>query len=263
MFYQIEGKVSRAAVVFTPEESKRFIAKAVVELPEVKKALREGIVIIGGGSTNGWIAREITGHEVDIERYTIGRIYNGELSSTPEELRLKNFVIFMGKPSEMTPDEALDKFSTVDVFIKGANAVDHTGNVGVLAANPAGGTVGAFWAKTLVRGANIICPVGLEKLVPSVEKACYACGQGRWDYCMGHRVGLLPMAGARVVTEIEAMKVLFDLKAIHIASGGVLGSEGSVTLAVMGKDDDVHRMWKDVSELKTGKTDKAILKKVV
>ncbi len=250
MFYQPEKKLSRAALVLTPEESKRLIAKGVAALPEVQNALRKGIVIIAGGSTNACIAREITGEAVDITRYTIGRIYKGELGATPEDKRLPSYVLVDGKSSDLPPEDALDKFTASDVFLKGANAIDPYGNVGVLAANPVGGTVGAFWAKTLAKGAHIICPVGLEKLVPSVEKACYEAGQGWWDYCMGLRVALMPLAGAKAVTEIEALKALYNVEAAHIASGGIMGSEGAVVLSVKGEAADIELMWREVNKLK-------------
>lgn len=39
----------RAIFVLTPSESKRLIAKAVAQLPEVKRALAEGEIVIGHG----------------------------------------------------------------------------------------------------------------------------------------------------------------------------------------------------------------------
>lgn len=250
MFYQSEDQYTRAAVVLTPEEAKKLIAKAVPRLDEVQRALKQGIVIIAGGSTNGYITREITGSDIDIHRYTVGRIYRGKLDSTPEEKRIKPSILVNGQPSELTMAEALDKFTGKDVFIKGANAVDSKGNAGVLAANPKGGTVGASWALVIARGAQLICPVGLEKLIPSVEKACFESGQERFDYSMGHKVALMPLSGAKVVTEIQAMRILYKLDAAHIASGGILGSEGSVVLSVKGAKDDVERMWEEVNSLK-------------
>jgi hypothetical protein len=137
-----------------------------------------------------------------------------------------------------------------DVFIKGANAVDPQGNVGVLAANPRGGTVGIFWPTVIARGANLICPVGLEKLIPSVETACIETGQEKLTYSMGLKVGLLPLAGAKVVTEIQALELLYQVQATHIASGGISGSEGSVVLSVKGEKVQIEKMWKEINQIK-------------
>ncbi len=247
MFYQSNEKLVRAAVVLTPEGSKKLIARAVPKIPEVAAALNKGIVVIAGGTTNGYIAREITGEDIDVHRYTAGRIYQGRLDATPKEERITPIVLVDGKSSGWTIRQALEKFTSDDVFIKGANAVDPMGNAGVLAANPEGGTVGAFWAVVCARGGNIICPVGLEKLIPSVETACVEAGQGRFKYAQGHKVGLLPLPGAKVVTEIQALKVLYDVEAVHIASGGIMGSEGSVVLSVKGTDEQIEAVWKEIS----------------
>ncbi|MEM3462842.1 MAG: hypothetical protein QXJ15_04165 [Candidatus Bathyarchaeia archaeon] len=50
----------RAIFFLTPSESNRLIAKAVAQLPKVKRALAEGRVI-GHGSTNVYSAEEIFG----------------------------------------------------------------------------------------------------------------------------------------------------------------------------------------------------------
>jgi hypothetical protein len=185
-----------------------------------------------------------------LKKYVVGKIFKGEFRSTPEEERLKPVVIIKGQKSEITVPEALGNFTPDDVFIKGANAVDHEGNVAVLAANPKGGTVGAFWALAKARGANIICPVGLEKLVFSISDASRECGQGLFKYSTGLKIGLLPLPGAKVITEIEAFKILFDLEATHIASGGVWGSEGSVALSVKGGEAEIDEMWKEIQNIK-------------
>jgi len=247
VFYERDDRLIRAAVVLRPEESKKLIAKAAAQIEEIKNALKSGIVIIAGGTTNGYVAREITGREIDVFRYTAGRIYQGKLDATPEDQRLKPIILVKGEISEISTKEALEKFSADDVFIKGANAVDAEGNAGALAANPEGGTVGIFWAIVAARGANLICPVGLEKLIPSVEEACRETGQDRFSFSMGHKVGLLPLPGAKVITEIQAMEILYGLEATHIASGGILGSEGAVVLSVKGEMKAVQKMWDDVN----------------
>ena len=45
-------------LVLTPAESKRLIAKAVVAMPQVKRALEKGRVIIANGTTTASVAGE-------------------------------------------------------------------------------------------------------------------------------------------------------------------------------------------------------------
>jgi hypothetical protein len=58
-----------------------------------------------------------------------------------------------------------------DVYIKGVNAIDPQGKVGVLIGNKVeGGTIGRIMAAQKKIGFTIIYPVGLEKLIPiSIE----------------------------------------------------------------------------------------------
>ena len=92
------------------------------------------------------------------------------------------------------------------------------------------------------RGLEIIYPVGLEKLIPSVEEAARYGGtmalaksdrdaRSAWPVC----------ADGRPFTEIDALETLFDVSAIHYASGGWGGAEGCVTIIVEGPDDGVTK----------------------
>jgi hypothetical protein len=76
--------------------------------------------------------------------------------------------------------------------------------------------------------------VGLEKLVPSIQKAAKSVGQKTFYYCQGIKIGMIPIMNAKVITEIDAFRILFDLEAIHIGGGGQSGSEGSVVLVAEG-----------------------------
>ena len=134
--------------------------------------------------------------------------------------------------------------------IKGASAVDPEGNAGVLVSHPEGGTIGWAIGCMWARGIQLITPVGLEKLVPSVRQSVSLCGQYTFDYVQGKTVGMIPLTGAKVVTEITALKILAGVEAFHVASGGVNGSEGSVTLVAEGKQRVMNKAIKLVESIK-------------
>lgn len=242
---------TRAIVVLIPSESKRLIAKAVKEMTEIKAALKKGMIVIIGGTTTAFVAEEILGREVDKFWYAAGRIAYGELGANDAEKRIPPFVLKDGEVVSMTPLEALQGFTADDVYIKGANAVDAEGHAGILMANDRGGTIGSALGIIQARGSNLIVPVGLEKLVPSVIEASKRCGQGRFRYATGHRVGMMPLVNAKVVTEIQAVEILFgDVRVTHVASGGVAGSEGSVVLVLEGDEEGVKRAFDFISGIK-------------
>lgn len=242
----------RALFVFTPSESKRFIAKAVARLPEVQTALKEGEIVIGHGSTNVHVAEEIMGHCPGRDRFLSGLVINRVLCVTQPEEKPPMIVIRKGEliPPKKTMEETLQDFHSGSVFIKGANAVDPEGNAGVYVAHPSGGTIGFAYGILSARGCRLIVPVGLEKLVPSVKEAASHLGQDTFYYCMGIKIGMIPMVNARVVTELEAFKVLFGLSAVHVGGGGLGGSEGAVTIVVEGDKEPLDDSIRLVESIK-------------
>ena len=242
----------RALFVFTPPESKRFIAKAVAHLPEVKKAREEGEIIVGHGSTNVRVAEEILGECPERDRFLSGQIINGVLCLTQAEEKPPMIKIRKGKLvlPEPTMEETLKNFGADSVFIKGANAVDPEGNAGVFVAHPSGGTIG--WALGILsaRGIRLIVPVGLEKLIPSVKEAAQHAGQDTLYYSTGARIGMVPLMNAKVITEIEAFHVLFGLDAVHIGGGGVGGSEGAVVMSAEGEKRGLDRAIELIGSIK-------------
>ena len=247
----------RALFVLTPAESKRLIAKAVAGMEEVERAQQNDKIIIGHGSTNVFVAEEIVGKErfaeyINRDRYLSGVITRGLLCSTVGEEKGPLLVLNRGvvEPPARTMGEMLLEFGPDSVFIKGANAVDPDGNAGAFVAHPEGGTIGWGIGTILARGIRLIAPVGLEKMIPSVAKSVSMCGQMSFDYCQGLRVGMVPLSGAMIITEIEALKILTGAESFHVASGGSSGSEGAVTLVTEGDDAQVNKAIEFVESVK-------------
>lgn len=241
-------------VVLLPPESKRLIARAVLRVPEVRRVLESGWLVISRGVTPAYILEELTGEAYAKQWCTAGIVTDGRLGSTVEAMRLGPWVFRDGKLSEVPAEEALGQFTARDVSIKGANAVDPEGNVGVLAANPQGGTVGSIWPTLTARGCHWITPVSLERLIPSVVEAARYCGNALFDYVMGQSVGFMPVVTAKAVSEVQALEILTGVTAVHVASGGVGGSEGSVILALEGDDRTVREAFEMVESLKGEET---------
>ncbi|MBI2305176.1 MAG: hypothetical protein HYU86_10605 [Chloroflexi bacterium] len=241
---------SYAIAVLTPSESKRLIARGVAAMPEVRRALAHGQVIVAKGTTTAYVAEEILKTPVPNPDFAAGIIWDGQLGINPREARLSPFTIEKGQMVEMRWQDFLRQFQAQDVFIKGVNAVDPQGNAGILVANPNGGTAGYAWALVSARGAYFVVPVGLEKLIPSVIEASMKCGIMRFKEAMGHSVGMLPVVNALVVTEVQAITLLTGVAATHVGSGGIGGSEGSVVLALEGREDRVANAFQLLQSLK-------------
>ena len=237
----------QALFTLTPAEAKRLIAKAVVKLPAVQHAYRNGKLAIGNGTTNAFVVEELLGITVPKENYTAGVITAGRICVSEVEKIIKPYLFVRGQRVEANIGEFVQDFSGGDVFIKGANAVDPRRNAGILVGSRTGGTIGAVWSVLKSVGATLVIPVGLEKLVPHVPDGI---GIDHFDVTLGMPAGLFTVTGAEVITEIEALATLCNVQATLIASGGTGGSEGSTTFAVSGNREELDRVMELVKSIK-------------
>jgi len=243
----------KAEITLTPAESKRLIAKAVVQMEIVKKAREKGTLVICRGSTTAYVLEELLGPVINKGRYTAGYIGAKGLLVNPV---LPSEVIFVnGRVKEgASLSEAVKELKPGDVLVKGANAIGPDGVPGnlVARANPSttGGTVGAFQMTTMARGVDVIVPIGLEKYIPvSVLVGSRRLSTGHVDYATGVPCGLIPIFGT-VVTELEAMKAMADVEVTPIAAGGIGGGEGSITFLIEGQEEQVLRIIKAAEAVK-------------
>src|SRR5512139_2754094 len=131
----------KAAFTLIPSESRRLIAKAVAQMKEVKIAKKKAYIILGGGTTNGYIAQELLGkRDLEPQKFTAGTNTHRLLCVTDPEKRLPiPIVLYKGEMSSKTPVEALQDFHLETLIIKGANAIDPEGNVGIITSGFDGG----------------------------------------------------------------------------------------------------------------------------
>lgn len=239
---------TRAMLCFTPSLSRRLIAKGVAALPQVQKAFKQGRVLLSSGTTGAHIFVELTG------AWTGGALACGMISpkGTCVGKAMSRILAKQGhaafwffEKGELLPvhdmDEVLDRMGAEDVFIKGANALDNHGNVGVLLGVETGGLMGKAMGYVMARGVHCILPGGLEKMVMgSIMDTAKEMGTRRVEFTTGMPVGLVPVAGARFC-ELEALHHLTGVEVFHAASGGSAGAEGSVVLLAKGDKEQVER----------------------
>lgn len=239
---------AEALVVLPQPAGKRLIGRAVAKLPQVERAKREGLIVVGLGTTNAYVLEELLGRPVAKERYRAGYI-GRELGVLPPEKREPMAVLLRGELREMSWPEILARLTPGDVVIKGGNALDPTGTVGVLVAGEDGGTVGKFYAAALARGVEVIIPISRAKSIHvPIGKLAPKLGQGRLRWASGPKVGLFPLFGT-VITETEAVEHLYGVRAEHVASGGIGAGEGAVVLLLSGEAQAVERAFTELSEL--------------
>ena len=237
----------KASVVLRPGAAKRLVAKGVATIPAVKNAMKNGTIVITLGTTNAFVAEELLAEPIDRNAFAAGFI-DDRFNVNARLGEMGEIVIRNGERTEIDVQELLDSLTAGDVLIKGGNAIDPWGNVGVLMSSAAAGTVGRYYSTALARGVDIVVPISLQKAIHTlVNDLAAEMGSGKLDLSSGLTCGLHPLVG-RVVTEIDALEALFPVQVMQIANGGAGDGAGSVSLLISGQERDVRGAF----ELVTG-----------
>lgn len=232
-----------ASIVLTVAQSKRLIARAVVQMPEVQLVLRHGMLAIGRGTTDAYVAEEILGHPIPKEEYVAGRTLPPGVSiGQPGAAPYPDIVLKNGERIEEMPiAQAVDAMKPGDVFIKGGNALNYRQQeVGVLIGHPTGGTCGANYGTVIARKIHLIIPIGLEKLVYEDISTLSRLSRDPNTHTATPVCTLYPITGI-IITEIEALEILCGVKATLLSAGGVAGAEGAVWLLLEGDKEQLDR----------------------
>lgn len=240
----------RAQVSLTVPEGKRLIARAIASLPEVRWALEKGHILLKGGTTVSALAEELVGVPLRIS----GRVSPRGTKSSGSGLRTAPHSMLIEAGIWRNVDDDLP--ATVmgmgprDVAVLGANIIDTQGHAAMMAGRALGGNPGQVMTGLMAQGVQVFIAAGLEKLIPgTVEDSVRQAGMAGCDWSMGMSVGLMPIVG-RVITEIEALKIIAPVDCAVIGRGGVDGAEGGTTLVLRGESPEVQRAVDAVVALK-------------
>lgn len=229
--------------LITPAAGKRLIAKTIANHPAIRKAIKNGTVVIVAGTTNGYVAEEILINYKIADDFSRKHFFRGvnvpPAKPVTEEGRLPDDSQFPGDvvinhgvwQKGKTIADVVENLGERDVIVKGANALDlNHRQAAVLVGHPKAGTIGLALPAIVGRRVRLIIPVGLEKRVNAdlnlLAAKLNAPGVG------GYR--LIPLIG-EIFTEIEALTALTAAKVEFIAAGGICGAEGAVWIAVSGE----------------------------
>jgi len=249
-----QDKIVQGGAILTVAESKRLIGKAVAQMPVVKNALANGMVIIIKGTTNAYVAEEITGQKVGHSAFVTGRIEPEKgAKNLPPTKPVNHIILEKGKVVDIPLPEAAKKLKAGDVVMKGANALDYRNKMAAInILDPAGGTTGITMPFIIARKAHLVLPVGLEKLVAGdlvdttlkmrepVETLPAPAG-GSKSLFPGNNIPSMWLVTGEIVTELEAIKILTGATAFQSSAGGVSGAEGGVWLVFRGTRDQVKK----------------------
>ncbi len=242
----------------TPAAGKRLIAKTLTNHPAIRKALKNGTLVIVAGTTNGYVADEILRTYQIATDFSRKHFFRGiTLPSVKSVTAEGRFAVESKFPGDVvivkgvwqkgkTIGDVVDSLKEGDVIVKGANALDlDRKQAAILIGHPKAGTIGLALPAIVGRRVKLIIPVGLEKRVNgdlnALAEKLDAPGVG------GYR--LMPVTG-EVFTEIDALTALTGANVELIAAGGVCGAEGSCWLSITGtkeQEEDAEKIFASVA----------------
>jgi hypothetical protein len=211
----------KAQVLLNTAGAKHLIAKALTKYIDFSKR-----VYIAYGTTNDYLLYHLGINTKKL--YAAGCNALGKFNVTCD--RDKAVVLENKKIIDISEFDINEN----DYFIKGANALWYENNkkyAAVCAADKNGGTYGNFYIKAASRGAKVIIPVGHEKLIPYFKETSQNI-----DFAMGSKIAMLRFFYGEVFSEIEAFRILFNLKAEIICAGGIFDSKGAVGFEIEGEN---------------------------
>lgn len=242
--------MKKIQITLLVEESKELIARAVINHRDVKESLIDGKVVLKGGTTVSRISEKIVGKPLMI----CGRITErGTVSTLNERESPHTLLIEKNRVTNIDDilNEEFSKLTEKDIVIIGANALDVYGNTAMMAGSPGGGDIGRNMSFLYTDGVKVIIPVGIEKLIPgNINEIIKNSSRKGKNFSYGMSVGLFPVFG-EVITEVEAIQLLSEVKCQVIGAGGLDGANGSITLEIWGENEEVSRILEIIKDIKS------------
>lgn len=241
---------AKCQFTLTVAEGKRLIAKAVAVMPEVRRAMKSGLILLKGGTTVSAIAEELCGQKLRISgRITPrGTVAAGNPSPSGTHLMLLRNGI--PEPCEGRLADVARSMGPDDVAICGANIFDTQGRAALMAGKDLGGETGSVYPSLEAEGIRCLVAAGLEKLSPEpLSGASRAAGRKAAVWATGMAVGLIPVPG-QIITELDALSILGYERRWLIGRGGIGGAEGACTFIVEGASNELKQLENVIRAIK-------------
>ncbi|NLW22184.1 MAG: hypothetical protein GXY88_02845 [Tissierellia bacterium] len=241
--------MDRIQVTLTVEEGKEIIALGILKHPGLINSLEKGKVLFKGGTTVSRITEKLLGLPLRIS----GRITKrGTVASLKTVEGPHSIIVHQGiwKNVDESMVEEVQKFGRNDLIVCGANAFDANGRAALMAGSSGGGIVGQSISAWYSEGAQILIPVGIEKMIPgNLDEIIRKCGRRGKSLSWGMAVGLIPLYG-EIFTEVEAIKRLAHVDCFPIGAGGLGQAQGSITLEIWGEEGELDKIIDIVKKVK-------------
>lgn len=243
-------KQHKAWVTLTVAEGKRLIACGLKKDPLVSECLNSGIIVIAKGSTNTYVAQELTNLDLANGDYVNGHILPSASTKKLDKPHIiPEIVLENGALSEKVYPDVMRKMKNSDILLKGANIINYEKQqAGVVIVHPTGGTCGLITPPIEDNNIKLIIPVGLEKDSSlDIEELSHKSKNIK-EESKGNAPYLWALNGC-LFTEIEAIKQFADVDITFVGKGGIGGAEGAISLLLNGSEPELKKALELISDV--------------
>lgn len=238
-------------VNLTVSESKRLIAKGIINMPIVKAKLQKGMIIITKGSTNTYIAEEFMKKTIEHGSFLLGHfVPTGKEALNIKKEHVKEIVYEKGKLIDISYSQALKSLKPGDLVLKGGNLLNYSRKQAAVCIGAYdGGTTNKFLPYVGENKANLLIPIGLEKETSlNLEDSEFFFNANK------EKLGSIPKLylykTGTIFTEIEAIQQYANVKVFLYGVGGLSGREGGISLVVSGAKEEVTKVKSLIDTIK-------------
>ena len=238
-------------VNLTVSESKRLIAKGIINMPLVKDKLQKGMIIITKGSTNSYIAEELMKKTIEHGSFLLGHfIPAGKEALNIKKNHIKEIVFENGKLIDISYSEALRLLKPGDLVLKGGNLLNYSRKQAAVCIGAYdGGTTHKFLPYVGENKATLVIPIGLEK-----ETSLNLEDSENVLNANNERLGSIPklylFKTGMIFTEIEAIQQYANVKVFLYGLGGLSGREGGISFIVVGTKEEIIKVKSFIQTIK-------------
>jgi hypothetical protein len=243
----------RAQITLTVPEGKRVIAEAIYALEDYQRALKQGKILLKGGTTVSVLAEKTVGIPLRISGRVSALGTKAALikSDHPHSILIEN-----GRFENVDARflEVVLSMGREDIIVIGANAIDVHGNAAMMAGSPGGGIPGEGCTAIACEGMRVIIACGQEKLIPgNLANIVKKIGRKLSDVSQGMSVGLIPLYGD-VITEAEALSLLADVNPTIIGKGGLDEGSSALTMVIDGEKEEILKVLSLMESVRGART---------
>lgn len=238
-----------AQLTLTSNEGKRLIAYTVYNSDMFKKAYKNHKIIFKGSTTVSALSQLAVNEPLRI----CGRMTENGMKANKNQSDAAHWLLYHNgniKNIDNELEDVIKNFTSEDLLITGANAIDAFGNAALLIGSPGGSGYGKVLSSMYAEGFPTLILTTTDKFIMgNINELYNKIHRSGCEYAYGMACGLAPIPG-KIITEVEAMKLIGKVDAIMFSRGGIGHASGASAIQIEGELSEVEKVLSAVDNIR-------------